>query len=244
VAKRSKMSPKQRGKHKRLRAVKKGADQRYKQIYVTCFYDQSQGHRLVGVTRQQVKGLRQLLKREAARVHLLSAAERLGMVDGAVCLRNHLEELPLMAILLDFYHLSEHVGEGGVKTLGQETQACQQWLADVLHTVRHEGYEPFFQKLLEWRSGLRGHKRQAANRLIQYVAAREEMIRYEECERQGWNVGSGPMESMCGVTTDRIKGRGRRWDLDNAEAMMELEALCQSTGLWDRYWSNALYRQN
>ena len=244
LLKRRQMPREKRRQLPKLRAVKKGADQRYKQVYVTAFYDQSQAHRLVGVTRQEVKGLKQLLKREAARVHLRAAVERLGMVDGAVCLRHNLEELPLIAILLDFYHLSEHVGEGGVKTLDQETQACQRWLADVLHTVRHEGYEPFFQKLLAWRSGLRGHKRQAAGRLIQYVSAREEMIRYEECERQGWNVGSGPMESMCGVTTDRIKGRGRRWDLDNAEAMMALEGLYQSTGLWDRYWSNALYHQN
>jgi hypothetical protein len=51
------------------------------------------------------------------------------------------------------------------------------------------------------------------------------------------------MESMCGVTTDRIKGRGRRWDIDNAEAIMAIEALYQSTGLWDRYWENAFHHR-
>ena len=66
---------------------------------------------------------------------------------------------------------------------------------------------------------------------------------YDECERRGWDVGTGPMESMCGVTTDRIKGRGRRWDLDNAEAVMALEALYQSSQ-WDRYWANALCQRN
>jgi hypothetical protein len=235
---------KQRGKLKRLPPVKKGTDQKYKQIYLTAFYDQSQEHRLVGVTRKEVAGLKRLLRREAARVHLRAAAERLGMVDGAVCLRHNLEELPLVAILLDFYHLSEHVGEGGTKTLGPESEACRQWLGEVLHTVRHEGYAAFFQKLLDWRSGLRGHKRQAADRLIQYVSSRQEMILYEQCDPHGWNVGSGPMESMCGVTTDCVKGRGRRWDLDNAEAMMALEALYQSSGLWDRYWANALVQRN
>jgi hypothetical protein len=70
------------------------------------------------------------------------------------------------------------------------------------------------------------------------------MIHYEECDSRGWDVGSGPMESMCGVTTDRIKGRGRRWDIQNAEAMMALEALYQSTGLWDRYWANQFAHRN
>jgi hypothetical protein len=244
LGRRLKMPPKQRVRLARLGAVKKGSDQGYKQIYLTSFYDQSQAHRLVGVTCKEVAGLKRLLRREAARVRIRGAAERLGMVDGAVCLRNNLEELPLVAILLDFYHLSEHVGEGGVKTLGPQSEACQQWLGEVLHTVRHEGYAPFFQKLLDWRSGLRGPRREAADRLIHYVASRQEMIRYEQCDRHGWNVGSGPMESMCGVTTDRVKGRGRRWDLDNVEAMMALEALYQSSGLWDKYWSNALSHRN
>ena len=243
--KRAKLPKDKRGTLKRLEAVKKGSDQRYKQIYVTCFYDQDQKHRLVGVTRKGVKGLKQLLKREAARVHLRAAAERLGIVDGAVCLRNNLDELPLLAVLLDFYHLSEHVGEAGVKTLGSaDTDPCKPWLAKVLHTVRHEGYDPFFQELIDWRAGLRGRKREAADQLIQYAASRQEMIAYNQCDQRGWDVGSGPMESMCGVTTDRIKGRGRRWDLENAEAMMAIEAMYQSTGLWDRYWANAFAHRN
>lgn len=233
-----------RGRLKRLARVKKGSDQRYKQIYVTVFYDQSQEHRLVGVTRKEVQGLKRLLKRDGERVGLLDAKERAGLVDGAVCLKNNLEELPLQAIMLDFYHLSEHVGQAGVETLGKDTPASEAWLGKVLQSVRHEGYEPFFQQLLEWRSPLRGGKRKAADALLGYVAPRQEMIRYEECDRKGWDVGSGPMESMCGVTTDRIKGRGRRWDLAHAEAIMALEALYQSTGLWDRYWSDAFDHRN
>ena len=244
LKKRQNMPPRQRQQLNPLGAVKKGSDQGYKQIYVTCLYDQSHDHRLVGVTSKKVKGLKRLLKREAARVHLRAATERLGIVDGAVCLRNNLDELPLETILLDFYHLSEHVGEAASKTLGAETPGAKQWLTQTLHTLRHEGYQPFFQQLLDWRSPLRGHKRRAADDLLKYVTTRQEMIVYEQCDPHGWDVGSGPMESMCGVTTDRIKGRGRRWDLDNAEAMMALEALYQSTGLWDRYWANAFAHHN
>jgi hypothetical protein len=235
---------KKRGKLKRLPAIKKGSDQRYKQMYLTSMYDQSQEHRLVGVTCKGTGGLKRLLKRDGERVGLLDARERLGLIDGAVCLKSNLEELPLQAILLDFYHLGEHVGQAGVETLGQDTPQSKAWLEKVLHTLRHEGYEPFFQQLLDWRGPLRGGRRRAADGLIGYVASRQEMIRYDECDRRGWDVGSGPTESMCGVITDRIKGRGRRWDLDHAQALMALEALYQSTGLWDRYWTNAFLHQN
>jgi hypothetical protein len=244
LKKRKSLPPEKRKKLKPLGRVNKGSDQRYKQIYVTIIYDQEQKHRLVGVTCKRVKGLKRLLKTDAARVRLRAADERLGMVDGAVCLRNHLDLLSRNEVLLDFYHLSEHVGAAAAKTLGAESELAKQWLAKVLHTLRHEGYAPFFQQLLDWRSPLRGGKRKAADELINYVASRQEMIIYEKCDSRGWDVGSGPMESMCGVTTDRIKGRGRRWDLKNAEAMMALEALYQSTGLWDRYWQNQLAHRN
>jgi hypothetical protein len=237
--KRREMGAKRRRRLGKLASVKKGSDQRYKQVYVTCFYDQNHEHRLVGVTAGQMKGLNRLLKREAARVRLRGADERIGIVDGAVCLKTNLDALPLEWVLLDFYHASEHVGEAA-----KQTDAAQEWVEQSLHALRHEGYHPFFQRLLDLRTPLRGAKRKAADGLIQYVAARQDMIRYEQCDARGLDVGSGPMESMCGVTTDRIKGRGRRWDMDNAEAMMALEALYQSTGLWDRYWSNAFAHRN
>jgi len=233
-----------RGRLQRLAAVKKGSDQRYKQIYASAFYDQDQDHRLVGVTRHQVAGLQRLLKRDGERVGMLDAQERLGIVDGAVCLKSTLEVLPLQATVLDFYHFSEHVGQAAVATLGKQTTASKNFLDQTLHTARHQGYEPFFQQLLDWRSPLRGGKRKAADALMGYVAPRQEMICYNQCDQKGWHVGSGPMESMCGVTTDRIKGRGRRWDIEHAEALMGLEALYQSTGLWDRYWADALNHRN
>lgn len=227
----------------RLKTAKKGSDQRYKQVYVTILYDQGQEHRLVGVTRKDHRGLGKLLGREALRIRLPLAQERLGLVDGAVCLRHHLDRLPLDLVLLDFFHLSEHVNDAGRKTLGEKTASEEAWVTDVLHTLKHQGYEPFFQKLIDWRSGLRGGKRKAAEALLNYVAERQSMIQYDRCEQRGWDIGTGPMESMCGVTTDRIKGRGRRWDLDNAEALMALEAMYQSN-LWDGYWSKALRNHN
>jgi len=249
-ANRAKMTREQRGRLARLGTVKKGSDQRYKQVYVTIFYDQTQEHRLVGVTRKDHRGLGKLLKRDAARVRLRAAVERLGLVDGAVCLRNHLEDLPLEKILLDFFHLSEHVNDAARKTLGtlgangEKTPASEQWVQEALHTLKHDGYPPFFEKLVDWRSSLRGHKRKEADRLLNYVAQRQAMMDYTECEKKGQDVGTGPMESMCGVTTDRLKGRGRRWDLDNGESMMALEAMYQSN-LWDRYWANnALCHRN
>lgn len=231
-------------KRPRLGAVQTGADQRYKQMYLTSFYDQAQEHRLVGVTQGDHRALGKLLRREAVRVRLAGAQERVGLADGAVCLRKHLEVLELTAVGLDFFHLSEHVHEAARSTLGPETPAAKAWSGEVLHTVRHVGYEPCWQQLTAWRSQQRGKARKkCADGLLHYVAQREEMIAYPEFEAHGWHIGTGPMEAMCKATTRRIKGPGMRWDLDHAEEMMALEALHQSQ-LWNRYWNYALLHRN
>jgi hypothetical protein len=41
---------------------------------------------------------------------------------------------------------------------------------------------------------------------------------------------------MCRATTERLEGVGMRWDADNAEVVMALEAQDQS-GEWPRRWS-------
>ena len=42
------------------------------------------------------------------------------------------------------------------------------------------------------------------------------------------------MRLECKTTTHRVKGRGRRWDSANAEAMMALAALHDSN-LWNQF---------
>lgn len=54
------------------------------------------------------------------------------------------------------------------------------------------------------------------------------MMRYVEFEKRGWDAGSGPAENQWKATRRRLKGRGMHWDWQNAERMMQLEALYQS----------------
>ena len=112
-------------------------------------------------------------------------------------------------------------------------------LEDMPNTFKHDGYEAAWQQLLDWRAGLRRGRRAAADRLLHYVSERRAMIRYPEFGAKGWQIGSGPTEATCKTLTARLKGSGMRWDADNAEAVMGLEALAQS-GQWDRYWQSEL----
>ena len=61
------------------------------------------------------------------------------------------------------------------------------------------------------------------------------MIQYPQFARRGWQIGSGPTESRCKTSTSRLKGRGRRWNAPNAEAVAALTTL-QDSGQWNNYW--------
>ena len=238
VEKRRGEMPRRKGcRRRRLPAVKKGADQRYKQSYVTVIYGQDkQRHRLVSVTRGNHESMGRVLARDARVLRLAGAKEKLGLVDGAVCLRRNLEGLTLNAVGLDFFHLSEHVHGAYLECgAGASAEGSSAWVSQMLSTVKHQGYQAFWDKLVEWRNGLKRSRRKKADQLLHYVAQRKDMIVYDQFIAKGWDIGTGPMESMCKATTRRIKGPGMRWDADNAESLMAIESLYQSN-LWDTWW--------
>jgi hypothetical protein len=242
---RQKVQEKRRRRGRKCRPLsraKAGADQEYKEFTIVAYYDESQEHRHVAVTRGDCAAAGQLMRRAAARIRLDRADEKVANVDGADWIRNQVrrQSLAVDAVGLDFYHLADNVHKARRAAFGEEDEAGRAWAAGVLHTAKHAGYAALWERLTAWRAGLRGpKKREAADGLLHYVARREEMIRYPGFQAKGWQIGSGPTEAMCKTTTARLKGSGMRWDADNAEAVMALDALEQS-GEWKPYWRSRL----
>jgi hypothetical protein len=243
ATRRQKVKEKRRRRGRKARPLpprKAGADQRYKEFKIIAFYDETQEHRLVTGTRGDCQAAGRLMRRDAGRVRLDRADEKVGNVDGSPWIRNQVQRqsLPLDALGLDFYHLSENVHKARREIYGDGDEGGKEWAGELLHVFKHDGYEAAWSQLLEWRLALK-HGRAAADRLVNYVSERREMIRYPEFRAKGWQIGSGPTEATCKTLTARLKGSGMRWDGDNAEAVMALEALTQS-GQWDRYWRSQL----
>jgi len=243
AARRQKVKQKRRRRGKKARPLpprKSGADQSYKEFKIIAFYDETQDHRLVCGTRGDCEVAGRLMRREAGRIRLDLADEKVGNVDGSPWIRNQIrgQSLPLDALGLDFYHLSENVHKARREIYGEDDAAGKEWAGELLHIFKHEGYEPAWKAMLAWRVALtRG--RPAADRLVNYVGERREMIQYPQFRARGWQIGSGPTEATCKTLTARLKGSGMRWDSDNAEAIMALEALTQSDQ-WDQYWKTQL----
>ena len=226
-------------KRRALGRARRGADQSFKEMRLATFYDESQTHRHVAVTRGDHREAGRMMRREADRLGLRDAEEKVAVVDGADWIRHRIfEHLPYLdGVGLDFYHLAENVHRARRAVYGEDAAEGHAWVASLLHTAKHEGYEALIESLSAWRKRWRGGKRKAADRLVQYVRSRWEMIAYPRFIQNGWQIGSGPTESMCKTTTMRLKGCGQRWDTDNAEALMALAAIEQSHA-WDLYWAN------
>lgn len=225
---------------RRLPPRRRGADQSFKEFKTITFYDEHGGHWHEALSRRSRKRIGALVRREAQRLGFQYADEKIANVDGASWIKAQLTEradqLPLDGLGLDFYHLSENIHRCRRGVFGDASPEGSAWAESLLHTLKHEGWEPAWDFLTNWRATLRSRRKKiAADRLLNYVSERREMIGYAEFRERGWQIGSGPTESRCKTTTSRLKGRGRRWDAPNAEAVAALTAL-QDSGQWPLYW--------
>jgi hypothetical protein len=247
VKERRRRLPRRRGVRRRpLPPMKGGSDQTWKEFKIVTMYDQGQKHRLVRATRKNHKQAGKLMRQMSATLRLAGATEKVALVDGAEWIKRQMEQnLPkLDALTLDCFHLAQHVHQARGEVFGAEDEAGRVWADRIMQTIKHEGYEPMWRELVELRCRTRGRgKRAAIDGLMHYVAERRTMLNYLLHEQKGWDIGSGPTESMCKALTRRLKGRGMRWDADNAESVMALEALMQSDG-WSSWWQQRLTSMN
>jgi len=227
----------QRGRKCRpLPARKTGADQAYKEFKLVTYYDEKQERRYVAGTSGDHAAAGRMMQRMATQIRLSEAQEKIGNVDGSPWIRNEIELYGLVDVLgLDYYHLRENVQKARMAVYGA-APAGDTWKAEIMGLFYEQGCDAAWERLVTWRAGLRGNKRKAADALLGYVAERRGMIRYPEFRKRGWQIGSGPTEAQCKSATQRLKGRGRRWDRTHAEAVMALDCL-ESSHAWNLYWT-------
>lgn len=228
-----------RSSQKPKRRRYRGADNPYKEFKIVTFYDQSHEHQYAAATAGNHQVLGRLMRREAAKLKLDKADEKLSVTDGADWIHKQLQiRLPMLdAMILDYYHLSEHVAKAANICFGPGSEKAEQWRKELLGAVYEEGPAAMLVKIDQTRRVVRAtSKREELRNLERYVAKRAEMLDYPAFRECGFDIGSGPTEAFCKTLTARLKGSGMRWDKPNAEAMMALAAVDQS-GLWLRYWN-------
>lgn len=237
---RKKIKEKRRRSGKRCRplpAARPGSDQEFKEIRIVTAYSEDQGHRAVAVNRGDCEAVGQTIRNLATGLRLDQADETIANFDGAPWIRNQFEfHQPVRRLGLDWYHLKDQAQRTRREVFGDDAEAGQAWLTQFTETLMEHGVDRAWGELVEWRQTLKSGQQASTDRLLNYIAERREIICYREFRALGWQIGSGPTEAQCKTTTQRVKGRGRRWDLPHAEAIMALSAL-EASDEWARWWS-------
>lgn len=217
---------------------KQGSDGPYKEFKILTFYDPDKFHCHVVATSGNHEALGRLMRREGRRLRLAQAKLAYAVSDGADWIANQRRrQLPMLAEhILDYRHLRDHVVEASHVLYGEGTKKAVQWREEMMGCVWEHGSLVLLHRLGPYRRRHRGGpKHEALKALCDFVGKRVAMTDYPRFRELGYDCGSGPTESLCGVLTDRLKGPGMRWDKSNAEAMMAL-ACIRHSGLWSTYW--------
>jgi len=189
---------------------KEGTDQAYKEFKLGVLYDEDQKRRYVAATSGDHAACGKMMQRMATQIQLSQADEKIGIADGSPWIRNEIELYGLVDVLgLDYYHLRENVQRARLAVYGEQSAEGQAWREEVMGLFYERGYDAAWDKLIAWRSSLRGGKRKAADRLLGYVAERRETIRYPQFRQRGWQIGSGPTEAQCKSATQRLRAYPR-----------------------------------
>jgi hypothetical protein len=205
---------------------KAGSDERFQEMKIGLFYDQSKTRKHVFATEGHHERFGELLRLPADALRLEQAVETLSLTDGGPWIRNQflkrLEKLkaipsspsPLRAWLrtrlLDFYHLSEHVWDTAKVCWGDSAEA-KAWASKQLHDIKHIGGRSVPAAIVEAKKKLRASAKQKALRLLRNdIVDRwehalshalsgeglEGMAEYPAALAQGWDIGSGPTEAI------------------------------------------------
>lgn len=180
------------------------------------------------------------LHREALEVGWSEAEQHIALSDGGAGLESFFKRFfPKAVCILDFYHAKEHLVELA-QALHDDEPTRQTWLDDACHRLKREGGPAVRQWLEELDlSNASPAVREVHRQQVQYFRNHQHRMDYPTYVRNGWQIGSGPVESACKtVVGNRLKGGGMRWGETGADTVCHLRALYLSEPCcWDAFWN-------
>ncbi len=219
------------GNQRELPPARAGTDEKSREMKIGVLYDQAKRHRHVFVTEKPCENFGPLMKVFADQVGFDRADQTISLSDGAKWIYTQVcaALLTLKMILLDFYHLSQHIHAAAGQCLGESSEAAASWVKARLEEIRTLGPSAVLAAIeaLDKKSRCK-RKRESLRLLREYILSRLDMTDYRTALANGWDIGSGPTEAMCKNLTLRLKRPGMKWDPDHAGAMMTLIALYES----------------
>jgi hypothetical protein len=185
------------------------------------------------------------LRRQAAQVGMGAADRWIGLSDGAVALEHFQRRnfnRPDLVLILDFHHPAEDLEELARLLHPGDEAAAKKQAEEWCHIMKHQGGASILERLQALPPPGRQEVRARLEEIRGYIANNVARMDYPYYLSQGWQIGSGPVESACKtVVNARMKLAGMRWGEAGTDAVCHLRALFKSEpGQWEAFWRRSL----
>src|SRR5262249_14488745 len=156
------------------------------------------------------------LRRQAAQVGMEAAEVWIALSDGGSGLEEFLQRnfnRPDLVVILDFWHVASYLEALARGWHAKDAEASAALAQGWCHTLKHRGGTALLAELrglaLPPRNPAAREARAAA---LGYLEKNEHRTDYPRYLANGWEIGSGPVESACKtVVGQRLKLAGVRW---------------------------------
>jgi len=183
-----------------------------------------------------------LLRKQALQVGMERAEQWIGISDGGSGLEDFLRtnfNRANLVIILDFWHPTGYLEALARAMHPDDEDRRVSQMKSWCHLMKHKGGAAIREELegVEIARNKRA-ARQARQGAVTYIRNNEHRMDYPYYLSQGWQIGSGPIESACKtVVGQRLKLAGMRWREYGTDNVCHLRALFKSDkAQWEAFW--------
>lgn len=164
------------------------------------------------------------------------------VMDGALGLWNMVDK-KLKGIeytgILDIIHVLEYIWEAGNSLFKEGSDEGKKWVyKQLLRILKGQTGKVIgiLKQTRTKRKKLSASKQKTIGKVITYFDNHRKWMKYDHYLKKGLPIGSGVVESTCGVTVkNRMEGGGKRWAIGGAESVLRLRSIYTSQD-WEEYW--------
>jgi len=176
-------------------------------------------------TMSRCEGFGDLLYLEALRRGVGKAKIVVFVADGAVWIWNLVaKHFPEAIEIVDWYHAVGHLWEIANSWYGEGTAKGRNWVKRNKARLMEDGVERVISSIQQW-NPVTEEQETVKRENLSYFTANANRMLYATFKLNGFNIGSGSVESACKqYGQGRLKQAGMRWKSEGIEAVAHLRS--------------------
>jgi len=180
---------------------------------------------------------------QATESRLSNDVVRIALCDGARGLWTYIDDhshYDKYEKLVDYHHTTEHLSRAAEAIFGKGSRKAQTWYDKCCSKLKGEdgGAGRVLRSLdyYESTANLSKSRRDALATERTFFTRNEHRMDYARFRRNGWPIGSGPVEAACkSVVKTRLCRSGMRWSRSGGQHILSLRTYVKSNR-WDAMW--------